>query len=135
MKKAKDGVLINVGNISAIQPDGISKPDHGFFKAGIYNFIKRLAQDLAQYNVRINMVSPGLIDPIETCNKTVSEMLCRRLNMTDAKEAISFYCKNKIPMQRPANPEEIANIIVFMSSPQVSYITGQNIIVDGGYCK
>ena len=73
-----------------------------------------MATYLAKYKIRVNTVSHGGVQ--NNHNKTF----------------IKKY-SYKVPMSRMANKEEIASVILFLSSKESSYITGQNIVVDGGY--
>ena len=71
------------------------------------------------WNVLVNCISPGF---------TLTE-LTKNTNTEEELKKI----KNKIPQKRMANPEEIAKVVLFISSELNSYIVGQNIIIDGGY--
>jgi meso-butanediol dehydrogenase / (S,S)-butanediol dehydrogenase / diacetyl reductase len=86
-------------------------------KAGLIALVRNLAVDYAEEGVRVNAVSPGytltpLTDPM----------------MTPVREA----WKASVPMRRAARPEEIAEVIAFLASDRASYITGENLVVDGG---
>jgi len=80
--------------------------------------MKTLAIELAPYSIRVNCVSPGYVD---------TRMTKKNNNKVQLKKII-----NKIPMSRLGRPKEIANVVSFLISNNASYITGQNIIVDGG---
>ena len=78
-----------------------------------------MAIELAQHNVIVNAVSPGF---------TLTE-LTKNTNSDEELESIS----SLIPAKRLADPTEIGNVILFLSSTENSYLTGQNIIADGGF--
>ena len=80
---------------------------------------KTLAVELAKYNIQVNTVSPGF-----TNTKLTNGILSKK----QIKELVS-----NVPMGRMADPAEIARIVMFLCSNQNTYITGQNIIVDGGF--
>ena len=80
---------------------------------------KTLAVEMAPYNVLVNSVSPGF---------TATELTTRVLGT----EGISEMCK-QVPMKRMAMPDEISKVVLFLSSDHNTYLTGQNIIVDGGF--
>jgi len=86
-------------------------------KAGLIGLVRNLAVDYATEGVRVNAVSPGF-----TLTATTSTMPQK----TQANFAAA------VPMRRAAQPQEIAEVIVFLASERASYVTGQNIIVDGG---
>lgn len=87
-------------------------------KAGLVGFTKALARELAPSNVTVNAVSPGLIDT--------------KMNSHLSKEEIDDLC-NEIPAGRMGKPEEVASIVLYLASDDASYITSQNIAVDGGW--
>jgi 3-oxoacyl-[acyl-carrier protein] reductase len=118
MKKHQYGRIVNIGSIWA----SVSKPGRCVYSAtknGIQGVTNTLALELAPYNILVNTVCPGF---------TLTE-LTRKNNTQDEINAIS----QNIPLQRMANPREIAEVIYFLGSECNTYITGQKIMVDGGY--
>lgn len=91
-------------------------------KAAVVKLAQNIANDLGKYQIRVNSISPGYIKtPIfEERLKTNPEYLSKRAA--------------NIPLQRIGTPEDIANAALFLASDQASYITGTNLLVDGGYC-
>jgi len=102
---------------------GKSEPDHvnGAFcaKAGIHSWAKGLSRMVGKHGVTVNCIPPGRIH---------SEQIFR--NYTP--EYRQWQCENEIPMGRYGEPEDLANLVVFLASPRASYITGAVIPVDGG---
>ena len=112
------GRIINISSIYGT----ISKSKRASYsttKWGLIGFTKAVALDLASKGVLVNAVSPGFVD---------TSLTRKILGENELKKLIST-----IPQQRLANPKEIAKIILFLSSDENTYITGQNIIIDGGY--
>lgn len=108
-------------NISSIWSE-ISKAGRSLYstsKAGLVGLTRTLAIEYAGSNVLVNAVSPGF---------TRTELTARSLTSTDIDEI-----KMKIPAKRLAEPREIAYTVLFLCSDLNSYITGQNIIADGGF--
>jgi len=108
-------------NISSIWSE-ISKAGRSLYstsKAGLVGLTRTLAIEYAGSNVLVNAVSPGF---------TRTELTTRSLTSTDIDEI-----KMKIPAKRLAEPREIAYTVLFLCSDLNSYITGQNIIADGGF--
>ena len=108
-------------NISSIWSE-ISKAGRSLYstsKAGLVGLTRTLAIEYAGSNVLVNAVSPGF---------TRTELTTRSLTSTDIDEI-----KMKIPARRLAEPREIAYTVLFLCSDLNSYITGQNIIADGGF--
>ncbi len=116
MIKAKSGNIVNIASVSGIEgkKGGIA---YGSSKASIIFSTKTIARELGPYGIRVNSVSPGFI-------------------ATGMWEGRNGELKDKIlnetPLQRQGMPREVANVILFLASELSSYITGQNVVVDGG---
>jgi len=89
-------------------------------KAATHVWSKGLSRDVAKYNVTINCIQPG---------KLRSEQIDKRWPTEESRRE---FAKAEIPMERFGEPEELANLAVFLASPRASYITGTVIPVDGG---
>ena len=97
-------------------------------RSGVASLVKSLSTDLAKDNIRINNLIPGLIDTdrIDALNLFLG-------SRTDTSpQQIRRNAQNNIPMGRYGKPEEFANAAVFLLSDSASYITGTNMVVDGG---
>lgn len=127
------GSIVVLGSVSAFQPGGISTPDHGALKLALLNLVKRTSQNLAADKISVNMVSPGLID--DSGGTDFRTKLADRMAVADADRSVSDYVSTRIPRGRAARPEEVAALVTYLASPLASYITGQNIMIDGGYTK
>ncbi len=92
---------------------------YSLVKAGINNFVKNAAAQYGNYNIRVNSICPGGI--LSKNDKNFKNKNFKR-----------NYLK-KVPIKRFSNPDEIANIYEFLSSEKSSYITGINLVADGGY--
>ena len=88
-------------------------------KAGIVGMTLTLAKEAAEYGIRVNCVSPGIVG-----TERVIKMAPERIPQWEKGIKLGRLCK----------PEEIASAVLFLVSDESSYITGQNIIVDGGLC-
>jgi len=117
MKEKGGGKIINVASIAGITPDIL--PVYSVSKAGVIMATKVMAQQWAQYNIRVNAIAPGL-------TKTrFSEALWKN-------DDILKIAMSRTPMARPAEPEEMVGAIIYLASDASSYVTGQVIAVDGG---
>lgn len=92
----------------------------GVSKAAIENMVKYMAIELAARHITVNCVSGGFID---------TSALKVFPNYEQMKKEVS----DRTPFKRIGTPDEVADVVVFMASPQASWITGQTVIVDGGY--
>ena len=116
MMHNKSGSIINVASVAGIEAEqgGLA---YGSSKAAIIFATRTMALELGKYGVRANSVSPGFIDT-DMWNNRNDEVRKKILSET--------------PLGRQGEPEEVAKTILFLASDMSSYITGQNIIVDGG---
>jgi 3-oxoacyl-[acyl-carrier protein] reductase len=118
MKKRGFGRIVNIASIWS----EISKPGRSLYttsKTGLVGLTRSLAVEHASSNILINAVSPGF-----TCTELTEESLS-----TDEIKTLS----EQIPVGRFAEPNEIAQTVLFLCSDLNTYITGQNIVVDGGF--
>ncbi|WP_340065243.1 SDR family oxidoreductase [Ascidiimonas aurantiaca] len=118
LKKAQAASIINIASSAGIQ-DVRSGAPYAMAKAGILQQTRSLATEWASDGIRVNAVSPWYTQTPLT--QPVFEQ----------KERLDYIIK-RTPMQRVAQPEEIAAVVAFLSMDKASYITGQNLIADGG---
>ncbi|WP_078430567.1 SDR family NAD(P)-dependent oxidoreductase [Alkalihalobacterium alkalinitrilicum] len=118
MKKQKFGRIINLSSVSAKRGGGVFGGAHySASKAAVLGFSKNLAREVAVDGITVNSVAPGL----------VNTEIWKSLPEEDAKKVI-----DGIPMGRPGETEEIASTIAFLASKEASYITGEEIDINGG---
>ena len=117
MREKGGGNIINVSSAAGTTPDIL--PLYSISKAGVNMATKVMAQQWAQYNIRVNAIAPGL-------TKTrFSEALWKN---PDILKMAMF----KTPLRRPADPEEMVGANIYLASDASSYVTGQIIGIDGG---
>ena len=119
MKKNKFGSQVHISSIDALSGDNKSQDAYGASKAAMIRLSKSIAIQFAFYNIRSNIILPG---PIET------PMQNRWKKNPKAKKNLA----KLIPLQRIGRPEDVANAILFLLSDESQYITGTELIVDGG---
>ncbi len=117
--KETEGCVINMGSIYGLTGD-IGATAYNAAKGGVVNFTRSVADDLAHQNVRVNSICPGFVD-----TPMIEEAM--------EDEKFKQHVMNMTPMKRVAQPEEIADVAVFLASEESSYITGVNLPVDGGW--
>lgn len=120
-KKMIDKGYGRIVNISSIKGSGTSERRLAYTtsKSALNGMTRAMAVDLAPYGVLVNTVSPGF---------TWTELTKSMLSEKDIEELTK-----RIPMGRFAKVDEIANVVSFFASKENSFVTGQDIIVDGGY--
>lgn len=112
------GRIVNIASIwSHITKEG--RVSYIASKSGLAGLTRGLATDLASKNILVNTVSPGFV---------LTDLTRKSLSDEEMANLTSM-----IPMQRMAQPEEIAKLVTFLASEDNTYLTGQNIIVDGGF--
>jgi NAD(P)-dependent dehydrogenase (short-subunit alcohol dehydrogenase family) len=111
--------VINIGSVAGKATQGLSAYSYSASKAAIHMLSRDLAGDLADRNITVNAVLPGFFPTSMTAHMRNEEVVDPGLLA-------------KIPMRRLGRPEEIAGIVVFLSSRAGSYVTGAEIPVDGG---
>ena len=119
MKKQKSGVIINITSLNAelAFPDN---PAYVAFKGALKQLAKSLALDLGVYGIRVNNIGPGYF----------------RTDMTKkswADPKLNEERKSKTVLNRWGQPEDLAGVVIFLASDSSSYVTGQDIYVDGGW--
>ncbi|MFH1678001.1 MAG: 3-oxoacyl-[acyl-carrier-protein] reductase [Candidatus Omnitrophota bacterium] len=116
MLKQRAGKIVNIASIIGIIGN-VGQANYSASKAGIIALTKTTAKELAARNINVNAVAPGFI----------------QTRMTERlPEEIRAKMLTQIPMSRFGNPEDVANVCLFLSSSDSNYVTGQTIIVDGG---
>lgn len=118
MKKNNSGKIINIASIWS----KVSKPNRTLYvtsKNALVGLTQTLAIEFASYNILVNSVSPGFTDT----ELTKKSLTTKELSIL----------KKQIPLKRLAKTNEISELVTFLSSDKNTYITGQNIVIDGGY--
>jgi 3-oxoacyl-[acyl-carrier protein] reductase len=116
MMKRRWGRIINISSVVGLVGNK-GQSNYAASKAGLIGFTKSVAKELASRNVLANVVAPGFIETDMTAAMT-----------PEARETLV----SQIPLSRLGTPEDVANLVTFLSSDAASYITGQVYVVDGG---
>lgn len=124
MEKQGCGVIINVSSVNSIRPGGLSPP-YAAAKAGLDTLTCDLAQLYGPSGVRVVSIQPGAVDT-ELSQDYASP------DGDNLTEQLRNDARDKISLQRWAQPEEIARSIAWLASDDASYITAAHILVDGG---
>ena len=118
MRDNGGGSIVNTASVNALQP-GVFQGIYSISKAAVVNMTKSFAKECARHNIRCNALLPGL-----TKTKFAGALFT---NDDIYKTAIET-----IPMQRHAEPQEMAGTVLYLASDASSYTTGECIVVDGG---
>ena len=133
MIKQQRGTLVYLSSIAG-QIGSQTDPPYSAAKAGLINFAQCAAKDLAEYNVRVNTICPGMIKT--TVNRAVWQAWCDRQPADEPRQNYEDWAEDKIrrvaPLGRWQTVEDIAALALFLASPRAKNITGQTMNVDGG---
>jgi 3-oxoacyl-[acyl-carrier protein] reductase len=129
MKARGGGVILHNASICATQPLGY-EPIYNVTKAALVMFSKCLANELIGDNIRVNAVNPGLV---MTPDWQKTAKLLTASTDTSWEEYLEKIAVDNAPIGRFADPEEIANLFVFLCSPRASYCVGSTYYIDGGW--
>ena len=121
MLARKTGAIVHIASIAASFPQGQSGA-YSVSKAGVVMLSRQLATEWGPCGVRSNVVSPGMI----------------RTPLTEAiyqAQGVEAARKNLVPLRRIGRPDDIGDAVVFLASDRAGYITGEEIVVDGGFTR
>jgi len=116
MMKARRGRIINIASVVGVMGNA-GQANYAAAKAGMIGFTKSLAREVGSRGITVNVVAPGFIVT----------------DMTDSLgDAARTALLGQVPLGRLGSPEDIANAVAFLASPQAGYITGETLHVNGG---
>ena len=118
LKAQKSGKIVNVTSINGLRGK-FGQTNYSASKAGIIGFTKALAKELGAFGINVNAVAPGLIETA-------------MLREAEARDKIIELALDEIVLKRVGQPEDLAHVIVFLTSEKARHITGEVIKVDGG---
>ncbi len=114
----KENTIVNIASINGLHPGFGQTAHYDASKGAVIAYTRSLAAETAKFNIRVNAVAPGLVDS-ETLRRYAPELA----------ETV----EKRTPLQKIATHEDIANAVLFLASGASSHITGEVLVVDGGY--
>ena len=125
MTRDRQGSIVLIASIVGLESTSAPLP-YSAAKAALVNFGKNLARQVGPYNVRVNCVAPGnILFPGGSWERHLSEH----------RDEVLQHINAEVPLQRFGRPEEIADLIVFLSSERAAFITGACMVADGGQTR
>lgn len=115
MKSRREGAIIAISSTAGLR-GCLGALAYGAAKGALPNFVRALARELAEDNIRVNCVSPGIIRT--------------RFQDSLTPEQVQHNIDNRIPLHREGKPEEVAKVIALLAAND--YVTGENFVIDGG---
>ena len=128
IKQNKGGRIINMASVGGKGFVDVSNAIYAASKGAVISLTKTAAQELAKHKITVNSVCPGI-----TYTNILSNIVKKRaLEQNKTEEEIMKHYVRDIPLKRPNNPEDIASMVVFLSSEGARNISGQSYNIDGG---
>ena len=124
----RSGRIINIASVAGKGFPGTSNAIYAASKGAVISLTKTAAQQLGPHNINVNSVCPGIV------RTAMYEGIIKIMSETEglSLEAVEARAVATVPLRRPNEPDDIANMVVFLASPQSRNITGQSFNVDGG---
>ena len=128
IKQGKGGRIINITSVDALHPSSVGLAHYDASKHGVWGFTKNVALELAPHKIWVNAIAPGgiLTPGVEKLQKSMPV-----LQGVDMKKMLEAFL-SKIPMRRMGEIDDIGKVTLFLASDMSSYMTGSQIVVDGG---
>jgi 2-keto-3-deoxy-L-fuconate dehydrogenase len=123
MRERKDGSIINIASVVSSVMAAPNRFAYGVTKAAVIGLTMSVARDFVSDGIRCNAISPGTVD-----TPSLEDRMSAQGNFEAAKAAFV----SRQPMGRIGTPEEIAEIAVLLASDEARFMTGSNIVIDGG---
>jgi 2-deoxy-D-gluconate 3-dehydrogenase len=128
IKAGRGGKIINMASIDALKSHGATA-HYSASKAGVVMLTKALALELAPHKVLVNCVVPGSITTPGTDNTRA--ILSQAMGIAPEQVIQGFL--TRVPLQRMGEPDDVARVVLFLASAAADYMTGDAVVVDGGY--
>lgn len=126
IKQGRGGKIINITSIDALHPSSVGLAHYDASKHGVWGFTKNAALEFAPHKISVNAVAPGAIN-----TPGVSKGQNNTSSGADMSKMIEAFLA-KIPMRRMGEADDIGKVVLFLASDMSSYMTGSQIVVDGG---
>lgn len=126
--QGRGGKIINITSIDALHPSCAGLAHYDASKHGVWGFTKNVALELAPHKIWVNAIAPGGIATEGVADMQKNMEMPKGVDMTKMLETFLA----KIPMKRMGEPDDIGKVALFLASDMSSYMTGSQIVVDGG---
>lgn len=128
IKQGRGGKIINITSVDALHPSSVGLAHYDASKHGVWGFTKNVALELAPHKIWVNAIAPG---GVLTPGVEKLQAAAPALQGVDMNKLMETFLA-KIPMRRMGEPDDIGKVALFLASDMSSYMTGSQIVVDGG---
>ena len=128
IRQARGGKIINITSIDALHPSSVGLAHYDASKHGVWGFTKNVALELAPHKIWVNAIAPGGITTPGVQKMQSGMKVPEGVDMSKVMENFM----NNIPMHRLGDIDEIGKVALFLASEMSSYMTGTQVVVDGG---
>lgn len=128
IKQGRGGKIINITSIDALHPSSVGLAHYDASKHGVWGFTKNVALELSQHKIWVNAIAPG---GILTAGVKKLQAAAPPPQGVDMNKVMEMFLQ-KIPMHRLGEPDDIGKVALFLASDMSSYMTGSQVVVDGG---
>jgi 2-dehydro-3-deoxy-D-gluconate 5-dehydrogenase len=130
IEQGRGGRIINVTSIDALHPSAVGLAHYDASKHGAWGFTKNVALELSEHRIWVNAIAPGgvLTPGVQALQAPPETAPADETAESEAVDATT----QRIPMKRLADPDEIGRVALFLASDLASYMTGSQVVVDGG---
>jgi 2-deoxy-D-gluconate 3-dehydrogenase len=129
ISQGRGGKIVNITSIDALHPSTAGLAHYDASKHGVWGFTKNIALELAQHKIWVNAVAPG---GIATPGVQALQGGAKASAGVDMSKMLEGFLA-KIPMHRMGEPDDIGKVVLFLASDMSSYMTGTQVVVDGGF--
>jgi 2-deoxy-D-gluconate 3-dehydrogenase len=129
IEQGKGGKVINITSIDALHPSSAGLAHYDASKHGVWGFTKNVALELGPHGITVNAIAPG---GIQTQGVKVSQSKAKLPKGVDMEQMAKAFMA-RIPLGRMGEPDDIGKVALFLASDASSYMTGSQVVVDGGY--
>ena len=128
LRQSEHGRFLATSSVTGPKVAMVGAVHYGAAKAGVNAFVRGAALELAAEGITVNALAPGIVDP--TMWEPIAGQMASLWGLPKGQPMQNRV--NVVPMQRPAQPEEVANVALFLASDEADYMTGQTLYIDGG---
>jgi NAD(P)-dependent dehydrogenase (short-subunit alcohol dehydrogenase family) len=119
-ERKRGGRIVNVASVQALRPSGPGVAHYNVSKAGVVMLTKSAALELGPHGIAVNAVAPGIVDTPGT------HAMIEQASFGDPTVRVPF-------TGRWGLPADVANVVLFLAGPGASYVSGETVVIDGGF--